>query len=122
MHECCDVDRLAGIAEIAGEHRRDLAKPRRAFEVLHEGGELVRVRNDARRRPVAGMPGQQHGRHRPDRMAERFERKDRCPVADRTARHVARYDDHRPRRFDCATIHSVIRPKLLVPRYSPCAR
>ncbi len=46
-----DVDRLAGIAEIAGQHGGDLAQPRCALEILHEGGELVR-------RPArCGSPG-----------------------------------------------------------------
>ena len=133
---CVAHDRIADIDRLAGSwpctaltsdatappawHRRDSRKGRpptspsqaRVLQILHQRGELIRIRNDTCRPAMAGMPGQDHGRHRPDRMAERLQREDGGAVADRAARDMARNDDHRARRIRRSTSWSCLRSGL----------
>ena len=50
-------------------------------------------------RPWPGMPGKDHGRHRPDREPQRFQGEDGGAVADRAACDMARHDDDGTRLF-----------------------
>ncbi|ABC92847.1 pyridoxal kinase protein [Rhizobium etli CFN 42] len=91
-----DRARLGGIAEIARKHRPDFADPGRADQVVDRRVEIRFGKCQPRRTAMAGMPGQDDGRQRPNRMAECLQRKHRRPIANRATYDMAGNND------DCA--------------------
>ena len=103
---------LVGMAEIADEHRADLAEPRRTGDVGEQGREGCGVRFDARSAAVAEMPGQHHSRHEDYRKAQPLQGEDVGAAADAAAGDQAVDDDDR--RFAHGAAGSLEMPVVLI--------